>query len=184
MDEILDRVPEELRERFTEIVAVTDTVCDQHLGDEYKMLAREMARSLCQKGTPVTKGKPVSWAAGVLYTVGWVNFLSDPTTEPYMASGDLAQAAGVSESNMHAKSTVIRRGFDLTPFDPHWSLPSRIEDNPLVWMLEVDGVIVDVRTTPKELQEALYKEGLIPFVPADRESREVLPDGIAGRIGL
>lgn len=61
----------------------------------------------------------------------------------------------------HAFSTSRR-------FDPRWTLPSRLAENPLVWMLSVNGVIVDVRTMPRELQEQAYDLGLIPFVPAAR----------------
>ena len=48
---------------------------------------------------------------------------------------------------------------------PRWSLPSRLADNPLVWMLQVNGVVVDIRMTPREVQEEAYRLGLIPLVP-------------------
>jgi hypothetical protein len=32
-------------------------------------------------------------------------------------------------------------------------------------MIPVNGVIVDMRTMPRELQEQAYQLGLIPFVP-------------------
>jgi len=32
-------------------------------------------------------------------------------------------------------------------------------------MIEVNGVLVDIRTTPRELQEEGCRLGLIPFVP-------------------
>jgi hypothetical protein len=43
-----------------------------------------------------------------------------------------------------------------------------VEENPLVWTLEVDGFMVDVRQMPRELQEEAYRKGLIPYIPADR----------------
>ena len=49
-----------------------------------------------------------------------------------------------------------------------WTLPSRLAENPLVWMIPVNGVIVDMRMVPRELQEQAYELGLIPFVPARR----------------
>ncbi len=52
-----------------------------------------------------------------------------------------------------------------SPLDPKWSLPSRLSDNPMVWMLKVDGWILDVRQAPLELQEEAFRRGLIPFVP-------------------
>ena len=55
--------------------------------------------------------------------------------------------------------------FDMGPLDPRWCLPSRLTDNPLVWMISINGVIVDMRTMPPELQEQAYQLGLIPFIP-------------------
>jgi hypothetical protein len=40
-----------------------------------------------------------------------------------------------------------------------------IEKNPLIWMLEINGVLVDVRHMPLEVQEMAYAKGLIPYIP-------------------
>ena len=57
-------------------------------------------------------------------------------------------------------------------FDPEWWLPSRMEDNPMVWMLEVNGFMMDIRTCPREVQEIAFQKGLIPYIPADRDVEE------------
>ncbi|MFT5327634.1 MAG: hypothetical protein ACI8P0_005526, partial [Planctomycetaceae bacterium] len=46
------------------------------------------------------------------------------------------------------------------------------DSNPLIWMVEVDGFIMDLRSAPRELQEAAFEEGLIPYIPADRQCVE------------
>jgi hypothetical protein len=51
--------------------------------------------------------------------------------------------------------------------DPDWSLPSRIDKNPLIWMLKVIGMIMDVRHAPREVQEEAFRKGLIPYIPED-----------------
>ena len=56
--------------------------------------------------------------------------------------------------------------------DPNWTLPSRLEDNPMVWMLQVNGFMVDVRHAPREVQELAFRKGLIPYIPADRTQGE------------
>ena len=35
----------------------------------------------------------------------------------------------------------------------------------MVWMVMVNGMIVDIRTMPRELQEAAFEKGLIPYLP-------------------
>lgn len=35
-------------------------------------------------------------------------------------------------------------------------------------MLQVNGMLVDVRFMPREVQEIAYQKGLIPFIPVDR----------------
>jgi hypothetical protein len=45
-----------------------------------------------------------------------------------------------------------------------------VEKNPLVWMAEVNGLLVDLRDMPREIQEIAFEDGLIPYIPADRES--------------
>ena len=55
---------------------------------------------------------------------------------------------------------------------PEWTLPSRLADNPLVWMLEVNGLVIDIRHAPAELQRLAYEKGLIPFIPAKRSDAD------------
>lgn len=57
---------------------------------------------------------------------------------------------------------------------PDWSLPSMLDQNPLLWMLQVNGLIMDIRTAPRGAQAEACEAGLIPYIPADRETREVL----------
>ncbi len=52
-------------------------------------------------------------------------------------------------------------------FDPEWTLPSMLDRNPLVWMAEVNGYLVDLRTMPREVQEIAFEKGLIPYIPDD-----------------
>jgi hypothetical protein len=53
---------------------------------------------------------------------------------------------------------------------PDWTLPSKLADNPLAWMVQTsDGLITDVRWLPRALQEDAYRRGLIPYLPDDDE---------------
>lgn len=40
-----------------------------------------------------------------------------------------------------------------------------LDKNPLVWMAEVNGYVVDLGTMPHEVQEIAFEKGLIPYIP-------------------
>lgn len=162
-------VPAEFRQVYLELVSLTDEFCNERLNLEYQELCREMAISICQPQSPVLRGKRASWACGIVYAVGWVNFLGDPSQEPHVRSEEIAEWFGVSTATMHSKAKAIREGLGLIAFDPDFTLPSRIDENPLVWMLQIkNGLIIDIRHAPREAQVAAYERGLIPYIPADR----------------
>jgi hypothetical protein len=129
-----------------------------------------MAEKLARKRpSPLTSGKPATWASGIVRTVGWVNFLHDKSQTPHMRLGDIDAAFGISESSGAAKLAAIRKMLGVHQLDPHWSLPSRLDDNPMVWLLNVNGLMMDIRQCPRELQEMAFEKGLIPYAPADRQ---------------
>ena len=86
-----------------------------------------------------------------------------------MRADELCAAFGVSKSSGSNKAKLIRDLFDMHQMDPNWCLPSLVDQNPLIWMLEVNGLIVDVRHAPREVQEIAFEKGLIPYIPADRD---------------
>ena len=159
-------VPATVKPRFEEIIGLIEAVCRPHLTEEYATVARELAAALARKRpSPLLRGHTRTWACGITYTIGSVNFLFDPAQQPHLRGVDLCARFDVSQSAGAAKSREIMRLFDIVPLDPRWSLPSRLADNPLVWMILVNGVMVDMRMMPRELQEQAYELGLIPFVP-------------------
>ena len=166
MDELLPRVPKELHDRFKAIVGLTDGFCEAHLNGEYKELCRKMAIAVCRKGSPVVTGKAEGWAGGIVHALGWVNFLHDPSQDPHLTSAELAEGFGISQGTMAAKSKILRDRLDLMPFAPAWSLPSKLAENPLAWMVQLsNGMLIDARHAPRQLQEEAFRKGLIPSMP-------------------
>lgn len=168
---------EELNERGGAIADLTDAFCDAHLNDEYRELCWEVIDALLDIGFPLEEGKAASWAGGIVHALGRVNFLHDPSTSPHKTPGEVAEGFGISHGTMTAKSKLIRDALDMVPFDPDWCISAMLEDNPLVWMLDVDGLMIDVRVMPREVQEEAYRLGLIPYIPADREKPPSKADG-------
>ena len=168
LDEWRDDVPAEQWPLFERLAGLTDAFCDAHLNDEYKELCRDMAAALCQPGSPAAKGKPEGWACGIVYSVGWVNFLTDPSQKPHLRAEQIAKGFGVSVATMQTRSKYLREALGLMGLDPEWTLPTRLASNPLVWMVQTEeGLLLDVRTLPRDVQEEAFRMGLIPFIPDD-----------------
>ena len=101
--------------------------------------------------------------------LGQINFLTDPSTQPYMTTADLCTRFGVGQSTVSAKARVISQALDTGRMNPEWLLPSLIDRNPLLWMAEVNGMLVDLRDMPREVQQIAFDKGMIPYIPADQE---------------
>ncbi len=161
-----ERIPAALQGKYDEIVALTDPFCQQHLTEEYRDLCRRMAATLSRKRpSPLASGKPNTWACGIVYAVGRVNFLFDKSQTPHMRADELCQHFGLSPKTGSAKSTAIMDLLKSGQADPHWTLPSRMGDNPMAWLIQVNGLIVDARKAPREIQEEAFRRGLIPYLP-------------------
>ena len=161
-----EKVPVKMQPVFDAIVALADPFCKERLNEEYAQLARRATAALCRKRpSPLSRGRINAWACGIVYALGFVNFLYDRSQEPYMSASDLCEGFGVSKSTGAAKSRVVRDVLNMVQMDPNWCLPSMIDDNPLAWMISINGFIVDARQMSREVQEAAYRKGLIPYVP-------------------
>ena len=56
--------------------------------------------------------------------------------------------------------------------DPEWSLRIRVDLNPMVWMIQVNGFMVDARSLKREIQEEALRKGLIPYIPERKQSKD------------
>jgi hypothetical protein len=161
---------EAARQAVDEIVAITDLFCQQYLDQEYAALCRKLAEILArQRPSPLVRGKPESWASGIVRVIGSANFLNDPSQPHSMNLADIDKRIGVSGATGAARAAAIRELIEIHRFDPDWTLPSRAAGNPLVWMIEVNGFIADARHLPRNIQEEAFRKGLIPLIPADQE---------------
>jgi hypothetical protein len=82
-----------------EIVGITDAVCAAILDEEYADLARRAVAKLARKRpSQLLGGRCATWAAGVVYALGQVNFLFDPAREPCVTADQLS---GIRRSQGH-----------------------------------------------------------------------------------
>ncbi len=151
------------------LIEMTDAFCKEFLNEEYAELCRKLATALARKRpSPLLQGKLETWACGIVRTIGRINFLDDRSQTPHMKLPFIDKAFGVAESTGQGKSTLIRKMLRIRQFDLKWTLPSRMDDNPMAWMMEVNGFLMDIRHAPREIQVLAYEKGMIPYIPADR----------------
>jgi hypothetical protein len=163
------RIPRAMLEATQPIIDVTDDVCRVHLDQEYAEIARQLvARLARRRPSPLARGDARIWAGGVLYVAARVNFLFDRTQTPHLTAKELAEAVGVKQATMANKAAMINRLLDVGIFEPELMTAAMLEQHPLAWIVEVDGLLVDVRTLPAELQELARRRGLIPDLDARR----------------
>src|SRR5437588_2872979 len=128
-------VPKDMQARFDEITQLTDTFCQTYLNDEYGQLCRELTATLCRKRpSPLIRGKANTWACGVIHALGMVNFLFDSSQKPHVSSSQIWEYFGLSSSTMQTRSKQIRDLLGISQLDTDWTLPSRVDRNPLIWM--------------------------------------------------
>ena len=163
-------VPDPLRLAYAAIVERSDAFCAAHLNEECATLCRELAAALARKRpSPIDRGRPEIWAAGVISALALVNFWYDRTQTPHTSHTQLCEFFGAASSTVTSKSKQIRTVFQMRQFDPAWTVPSKVDSNPLIWYLSVNGLIVDIRHMPREVQAVAFEKGLIPYIPADRQ---------------
>ena len=166
-----DRIPDSMQSKFANITSKTDAFCQRYLNDEYRQLVRTAVAALCRKRpSPLLRGSEDFWAAGVIHAVGAANFVFDKSQTPHCNAPDIYSFFGVASSTGQGKSKQIRQWLKIHPFSFQWGLPSKFDSNPLIWMLTVNGMMVDVRHLPIEVQEVAYQKGLIPYVPGVKHS--------------
>jgi hypothetical protein len=162
-------IPDVTKNQFAEIMDIIKKLCSEHLNAEYYDLAQELTAKLARKRpSPLLCGRSNTWAAGIIHALGMVNFLFDKSQDPYLSSKELADLFGLSQSTIGAKSKSIRDMFKMRQMAPAWTLRSNLDNNPMVWMIMVNGFIIDARRATYEIQEQAYRAGIIPYIPANK----------------
>lgn len=173
------KIPNATRPTAEEIIEITDEVCAKLLDAEYVGLARQVVAKLARKRpSPLLSGRRGTWAAAVVYALGQVNFLFDSSGGPYVTADELSAAFGVAKSTMSSKAKQVRDVLKMSYFTPEFLRADVIVQNPAVWFIEVDGLVMDSRSLPIDYQVVAFQRGYIPYVPAlGREGTASLMDG-------
>ena len=161
----MTKLPEGIRPRADAVAALTDAVCQKHLDAEYRELCRKLIERLARKRpSPLARGEARIWAGGAIYVVGRQNFLFDPSMRPHMTVDQLSESIGVPKSTLGNKAALICKILDITRMTYDYHRREMLARDPLPWMIEVNGFLMDARQAPPEIQADLRRRGIIPDV--------------------
>jgi len=163
-------VPKGMSARYMEIAGIIEKFCDEKLDAEYKEICLRALAKLCRKRpSPVETGKARTWACGLVYAIGSNNFIFDKSQPINMTAAEISEWFGLSKNTAGGKAAEIKNLLDLSYRNTEFLLKSHIDDNPMIWLLSVNGFYVDIRKMPRGAQEEAFRKGLIPYIPADIE---------------
>ena len=121
-----------------QLLRLTSDFCRQRLNEEYEELCKKMILKMSRKRqVPFLSGKPATWAAGIIYALGQINFLFDKSKQPNTTRDELCAFFGVSKGTASQKAKRIREMFRLTYFDDEFSTEDVTTRNPLMAMAEL-----------------------------------------------
>jgi hypothetical protein len=68
-----------------------------------------------------------------------------------------------------SKAKHVQELIGMRPYDFRWALLETIESmGSVFWTIEYNGLLIDARDLPRDIQEAAFEQGVIPYVHADK----------------
>lgn len=126
-----------------------EAFCSAHLDAEYAHLSRRVLGKLARKRpTPLDRGDLLIWAASIVYAVGQINLLTDPSQTPHMTLTRFSEASGVTKSSLSAKARLIRETLRIREFDPEFCRQPVTCHSQSAGLVKMDGLVVDARALP------------------------------------
>jgi hypothetical protein len=148
-----------ITEKTQRLIEMTTRFCDEYLDEDYQQLCEKLIRKMSRKrNVPFLSGRIEIWAAAIVYAIGSINFLFDKSFQPYATPGDIRDYFGTSQSTTSQKAKVIRDMFKLGYWDKEFSTSHMMESSPFSNLVMVNGLIVDKRSLPPEVQELMRRK--------------------------
>jgi len=133
-----------IEEKTQKLIEMTAGFCDEYLDEDYKQLCEKLIRKMSRKrNVPYRSGQIEIWAAAIVYAIGSINFLFDRSFKPYASADDICNYF-----------SIFRLGY----WDKEFSTTKMKKEDPFSDLVMVNGLIVDIRSLPPEIQE-LYAKG-------------------------
>jgi hypothetical protein len=161
------KVPAAMRPVAEQVITLTDKACAELLDEEYADLARHVVGKLARKRpSPLLSGRAATWAGGIVWALGQVNFAFDRESKPHVTHDELAGTFGLSKPTLSNKAKQVRDTLKMSWATPEFLRADVIDSSSMVWFIEIDGFILDARSLPVEIQAQAFAKGIIPYIPA------------------
>ena len=83
----------------------------------------------------------------------------------------MADLLGVKQTTMANRGRLIMGTLNIGLMDPEFNRRDILDKNPITWLLEVNGLLVDASQLPESVQVQAWRSGLMPRVPAQAGAR-------------
>ena len=166
-------IPIQMRPICGELAEMISDYCGRFLSEDYLALCLRLLEKLCRKrSSPLLRGRRNTWAAEIVYAIAANNLIFDKSMPIHRTADELSRPFGLAPATASARAAEIHKLVRLSPLDAQWLLPELIEDSPALWMLSLNGFIVDAMDLPLEIQQEAARQGLIPYAPAMKEAAD------------
>ncbi|GJM63386.1 DUF6398 domain-containing protein [Persicobacter diffluens] len=144
---------EEIKQKEAQLIEMTRTFCTEKLNEDYAQLCEKLIKKMGRKReVPFKRGKLEIWGAAVVNAIGFVNFLFDKSSEPYVTADQIHEFFGTKSSTVSTKSKQIKEMFKMRQFDPEFSTAQMEAQNPFNDFVMIDGYMMPMDTLPENLQ--------------------------------
>lgn len=132
-----------VQDRQRQLIEMTAQFCRCHVDTEYEGLCHKLIDKMARKrAVPFLSGRLEIWAAAIVYALGGINFLFDPSFLPHASPDLICDYFGVSKSTVGQKAKLIRDMFKLGYYDAEFSTEHMKQRNPFAQMETVNGFLV------------------------------------------
>jgi hypothetical protein len=118
------KVPPAMIARFNEIGELISQFWDERSNDDMKQLSLKALAKLSRKRpSPIVTGKPKTWAAGISYAIGSINFIFDQSKkDTYVSAETFAKSFGLAKSTIAGQARTVRKILNLSYFSTEYTV--------------------------------------------------------------
>jgi hypothetical protein len=118
-----EKVPLAMVDRYNEIAEIIGQFCDDKLNEELKVRCwRALAKLAKKRPSPICSGRVITWAAGISYAIGSINFVFDRSKSYYLSGDEFADWFEIPRSSIVSKASNVKKLLNLSYFSSEFTI--------------------------------------------------------------